>query len=154
MSLALFNDVPTGSIEILFDEHNQPCFKHAHVRKFLNLEDIRTSTRDLLSEDQITCTSLLIGATWCTVPGWSAPKDQQNKTKVFLYLYGVMHDIINSRKEKGKQLRKWVLEDMFPRGLKDKIRELQKDHQLAITERNSKIQAIQYENVVLLFLSW
>ena len=60
-----------------------------------------------------------------------------------------MHVIVNSRKEKGKQLRKWVLEDIIPRGLKDKIRQLQEDHQLAITDRDNQIQAIQYKNVGL-----
>ena len=43
MSLALFNAVPTGSIEILYDEQNQPWFKRAHVGKFLDLSDIHKS---------------------------------------------------------------------------------------------------------------
>ena len=33
MSLALFNAVPAGAIEILYDEQNQPWFKRAHVGK-------------------------------------------------------------------------------------------------------------------------
>ena len=37
MSLALFNAVPAGAIEILYDEQNQPWFKRAHVGKFLDL---------------------------------------------------------------------------------------------------------------------
>ena len=28
---ALFNAVPAGAIEILYDEHNQPWFKQVHV---------------------------------------------------------------------------------------------------------------------------
>ena len=49
MSHTLFNAMPLGGIEVLFDEHNQPWFRRAHVEKFLNLEDIKTSTRDLAS---------------------------------------------------------------------------------------------------------
>ena len=52
-----------------------------------------------------------------------------------------MHVIVNIRKEKEKQLRKWVLEDIIPQGLKDKIRQLQEEHQLAITDRDNQIQA-------------
>ena len=47
MSLALFNDVPTGSIEVLFDEHNQPWFKHAHVGKYLGIKHIVRSLEGL-----------------------------------------------------------------------------------------------------------
>ena len=70
-------------------------------------------------------------------------------TDTFLSVYSVMYVIANSPKEKGKQLRKWVLEDIFPRDLKDEIIQLQEDHQLAITESEYSIQVIQYENVGL-----
>ena len=45
MSLALFNAVPAGAIETLFDDQNQPWFKRAHVGKFLEITDIKPSTR-------------------------------------------------------------------------------------------------------------
>ena len=60
-----------------------------------------------------------------------------------------MHVIINNQKEKVKQLKNWVLEEIIPQDLKDKIRQLQKDHQLTITDRDNQVRAIQYENVVL-----
>ena len=31
MSLALFYEAPTGTIETIFDVHENPCFKWAHV---------------------------------------------------------------------------------------------------------------------------
>ena len=52
------------------------------------------------------------------------------------------YKVLNSQKEKGKQLRKLVLEDIISWGLKDKIRQLQKGHQLAIADRDNQIQAI------------
>ena len=56
-----------------------------------------------------------------------------------------MHVIINSRKERGKELKEFILKDIIPRGLNEKIKQLQEDHQLAITDRDNKIKAIQYE---------
>ena len=53
------------------------------------------------------------------------------------------------RKERGKELKEFILKDIIPRGLNEKIKQLQEDHQLAITDRDNKIQAIQYENVGL-----
>ena len=45
--LALFNAVPVGAIEVLFDCENQPWFKRAHVGWFLKLENIIMSLKDL-----------------------------------------------------------------------------------------------------------
>ena len=48
--------------------------------------------------------------------GWSGPlEDQQNKTDIFLSVYGVMHVIVRSRKSKGKELKEWVMSDIIPR---------------------------------------
>ena len=41
--LILFNAVPVGAIEVLFDEHNQLWFKCAHIGKYLELPDIHKS---------------------------------------------------------------------------------------------------------------
>ena len=147
MSLALFNSV--CEIEVIVDENGNPWFKRAHVGKFLNLEDIRTSTRDLASEDQNTRTSL---AARHTMPGQFKGQDHNN----FLSVYGVMYAIINSRKERGKELKEWILKDIIPRGLKDKMIEMKEEHRQAIEEKeaalallNDELQAIQFENVGL-----
>ena len=47
MSLALFNAVPVGAIEVLFDRHNQTWFKCAYVDKFLGIKHIDTSLEGL-----------------------------------------------------------------------------------------------------------
>ena len=53
-----------------------------------------------------------------------------------------MHIIVNSQKKKEKQLRKWVLEDIFPRGFTAKIRELQEKHRQAVEEKETVLALI------------
>ena len=57
----------------------------------------------------------------------------------FLLVYGIMHVMNKSRKEKEKQLRKWVLEDIISTDLKDKMRDLQKKHRQAIEEKDCQL---------------
>ena len=40
MSLALFNAVPAGAIETLFDDQNQPWFKRADLGRYLGIIDV------------------------------------------------------------------------------------------------------------------
>ena len=39
---------------------------------------------------------------WCTTLVWSGPENQQNKTDMFLSIYGVIYTIMSSRKHEGK----------------------------------------------------
>ena len=126
----------------MIDCDNKPWFKRAHVGAFLGLEDIRTSVRNLEGDEF--CTREQLGHRHI-MPGNFKGQDQD----VFLSIYGVMHVIINSRKERGKELKEFIFKDIIPRGLNEKIKQLQEDHQLAITDRDNKTQAIQYENVSL-----
>ena len=105
-----------------------------------------------------------------TTPGWSGPKDQQNKTDKFLSFFGVMYVIVNSQKDKGKALRKHILKDIKPGGFDAEIEDLtsrvqaleftneeeRQNHQQAIEGKDVKIallnddlQKCEYENVVL-----
>ena len=43
MSLALFNAVPAGAIEVIFDINNQPWFKRADLGRYLGIIKIRDS---------------------------------------------------------------------------------------------------------------
>ena len=107
MSLSIFNAVPAGAIEVLFDGRNQPWFKRAHVGKFLALSQIEKSLNGLdeweskpRSVFEPTCSSTM---------SWSGSKSEQNKTDVFLSVYGVIYAVVKSRKSKGKELREWIL---------------------------------------------
>ena len=43
----MFHEEPAGTIEILFNEQNQPLFKRADLGKYLGKEDIRYNFRDI-----------------------------------------------------------------------------------------------------------
>ena len=43
MSLAFFNAVPAGAIETLFDDQNQPWFKHADFGRYLRIVKVKNS---------------------------------------------------------------------------------------------------------------
>ena len=43
MSLALFNSVPAGAIETLFDDQNQPWFKCADLGRYLGIVKVKNS---------------------------------------------------------------------------------------------------------------
>ena len=150
-----------NDIEVLVDIKEQNWFKRTHVSKFLGIEDIWTSLNGLEKCEILTRQELV--PTRHSTPGWSRPKDQENKTDKFLSVFGVMYVIVNSRKDKGKALKEHILKDIVPRGFDARIEEIQEKHQQAIEEkdaalafltndlqdRDNQIQAIQYENVSL-----
>ena len=147
-------------IEIFVDSEEQNWFKRAHEVKFLGLEDIRTSLNGL-KKREITRQELI--PTQCGTPGWSGPKDQQNKTDKFLSVFGIMYVIVNSKKDNAKALKEHFLKDIVPRGFDARIEEIQGQHQQAIEKkdavialknddlqgRDNQIQAIKYEKVAL-----
>ena len=119
--LSLFNAVPAGAIEVILDKENHPWFKRAHVGKFLEVAYIHTSLKGL---DRVESRQRSVfGADCRSTTGWSGPKEEQNKTDIFLSVYGVMYVIVNSRKPKGKELREWILNEVIPRGFNKMIEE-------------------------------
>ena len=124
-------------IEVFVDSEKQNWFRRAHVGKFLGIEGIWTSLNGLENCEIHTRQELV--PTRCSTPGWSGPKDQQNKTDKFPSVYGVMHAIVNSRKDKGKALKEYVLKDIISRGFGARIKETQEDHQQAIEEKDAAI---------------
>ena len=49
MSFELLHKVPAGTIEMLFDDQNQPLFKRADLGKYISIEDIKNNSKDFLS---------------------------------------------------------------------------------------------------------
>ena len=135
--LSLSNTVP---IEVLYDEKNQPRFMGTQMGYYLEIKYIHTSLENLgkckmrtRNEFEPTCHTMT-----CRLE----PKDHQNKTDIFLSVYGVMHVIVESQKLKEKELREWVLSEVFPRGFNKMI----KDKQQAIEEKGSAL-ALLSENL-------
>ena len=67
-----------------------------------------------------------------------------------------MYVIVNSKKDKGKALKDHILEDIVPRGVYARIKEIQKKHQQAIKEKDPTIPLLnddlknrEYENIGL-----
>ena len=56
MSLALFNSVPAGAIETLFDDQNQPWFKRADLGRYLGIVDIARNFKDIKTTSRLEIT--------------------------------------------------------------------------------------------------
>ena len=120
-------------IEVLADSEEQDWFKRAHIGRYLGLAKILKSvegfdTKEMPQRDDI---KAMVSNPY----PWPRPKDQQNKTDKFLSVFGVTYVIVNSRKDKGKALRKHILKDIVPRRFDAKIEDL-----------TSRVQALEFTN--------
>ena len=76
------------------------------------------------------------------------PKDSQ-KYNLYINEEGMHELVFSSQQQKAKAFRKYCCNEMFPRIRKQLVDKMQEDHQQAITDRNNRVQAIEYENVGL-----
>ena len=76
------------------------------------------------------------------------PKDSQ-KYDLYIKEEGMYELVFSSQQQKAKAFRKYCCNEMFPRIRKQLVDKMQEDHQQAITDRNNRVQAIEYENVGL-----
>ena len=111
MSLALFDTVPAGAIETLFDEQNQPLFKRARLGKYLGIGNIKDTYQDI---ETISRKSVLNGG------AFAAPLKAGTN----------WHDdalgiATRSRKPKAADLIKWLA--------KKGVEKIQEEHRQAIT---------------------
>ena len=95
-----FEGFSLKDIEVFVDSEEQNWFKGAHGEKFWGIEDIRTSLNGLEKCEILTREELI--PTRRGTPGWSGPKDQQNRTDKFLSFLGVVFVIVDSKIDKGK----------------------------------------------------
>ena len=95
MSLQLVNNL-SNEIETIVDVDRNSWFKRVHVEKFWGIEDFRSSLNGLdkcemrIRKD--------FNPTYQYPIGWPGPKDQQNKTDIFLSKQGLLHVINKCRK--------------------------------------------------------
>ena len=76
------------------------------------------------------------------------PKNSQ-PSEYYLNEEGMYELVFSSQQQKAKAFRKYCCNEMFPRIRKQLVDKMQEDHQQAITDRNNRVQAIEYENVGL-----
>ena len=78
----------------------------------------------------------------------SWPKDSQ-KYDLYINEEGMYELVFSSQQPLAKKLRKHCCNVMFPRIRKQLVDKMQEDHQKAIEERDTRIQAIENENAGL-----
>ena len=66
-----------------------------------------------------------------------APREDAQDHDIFISLTGALYVTINSKKDKGKALKKHILKDIVLRGLNARIEEVQEKHRQAIEEKDA-----------------
>ena len=104
MSLALFNAVPTGAIEVIFDINNQPWFKRADLGRYLGIIKIRDSFTNFQAEflkrrEEISSEKN---------PRFGTRGGGKNSHDMFLSLDGVKKVVVGTRKPKAIDLAKML----------------------------------------------
>ena len=113
MSLALFNAVPAGAIETLFDDQNQPWFKRADLGRYLGIVDIRHMFKGIKTTPRLE----IMGG----VQNPSLGK-RKNPHDAFVNLDSALEIAVRSRKPKAVALVKWLV--------KKGVKKLQQEHQM------------------------
>ena len=126
----LFEAVAVGAVGTLFDDQNQPWFKRADLGRYLGIVDIRHMFKGIKTTSRLE----IMGG----VQNPSLGK-RKNPHDAFVNLDSALEIAIGSRKPKALALIKWLA--------KKRVEKLQEDHQKAIEERDTRIEAIEYENV-------
>ena len=113
-------------IEMLVDRKVQHWFKRTYVKKLLVLVYIHKSTAKLGDEDQKFQAFVQADGAFHSMTSWFGPKYYQNKEDNFSSVTSTLYVIVNSGSDKGKELKKYILKDILPRGFDGRIAEIQK----------------------------
>ena len=134
MSLELFQKVPAGAIETLFDDENQPLFRRSELGKYLGIRNIRENFREFLSHHA--CSRSEIEGVGVTYPLGQT----KNSHDIFINLDSAIEIAVRSKKPKAVALVKWLT--------KKGIEKIQKEHQhqQAITGCDNQTQALELTN--------
>ena len=134
MSLELFQKVPAGAIETLFDDENQPLFRRSELGKYLGIRNIRENFREFLSHHA--CSRSEIEGVGVTYPLGQT----KNSHDIFINLDSAIEIAVRSKKPKAVALVKWLT--------KKGIEKIQKEHQhqQAIIGCDNQIQALELTN--------
>ena len=153
MAAANLRSLTLRILRCFADNKEQNWFKRAQVGKFLGLVNIGRSTAKLANEDQKTRTFLHAEGEVHII---NTHREGAQDYDIFISLTGVLYIVVNSRKDKGKVLKKHILKDIVPRGFDTRIEEIQEKHQQAIEEKDTAtallsddLQNREHENVAL-----
>ena len=73
------------------------------------------------------------------------PREDAQDHDIFISMTRALYVTVNSRKDKGRALKKHILKDIVPRGFDARIEEIQEKHRQAITDRDNQIQAHKHK---------
>ena len=132
ISLELFQKVPAGTIEMLFDDQSQPLFKWSDLGKYQGIRNIKDSFKDFPSH--YTHPRSEIEDVGVTNPLGRT----KNCYDIFINVDSAIELAVCSKKPKAVTLVKWLT--------KKSIEKIQKKHQQAITGRDNQIQTLESTN--------
>ena len=128
MSLVLFNSVPTGAIETLFDD--QPWFKGADLGRYLGIFDIARNFKDVKATPRLEimkqCQPLPLGK-------------RKNSHDALVNVGCALEIVVRSNKPKAVALVKWLGKKGVEK-LQEEHQHDIKEHQRTITERDNVIE--------------
>ena len=124
MPLALFEAVPAGAIETLFEDQNQPWFKCADLGRYLGIVKVKSSMH---IPSHFMCKRQDIKGVWPQAPLGK----RKNPHDVFVNLDGAIYIATNSKKEKAAALISWLV--------KKGVEKLQEEHQMQIEGKDAAI---------------
>ena len=138
---------------MVVDNKEQNWFRRVHIGRYLWTARIITSTAKLSEEDIRSWAFLQTEGGVCSI---GPTKENAQDYDIFISLTGALYITVNSRKGKGKALKKHILKDIVPRGFDARIEEIQEKHRQAIEEKdatiallNDELKYCEYENVRL-----
>ena len=132
MSLELFQKVPPGAIETLFNDQNQSLFKRSDLGKYLGIRNIKDNFKVFSSHHSRPRSEIeVVGVT-----------DLLGRTKIshdiFINLGSAIEIAVRSKKPNVVVLVKWLT--------KKGIEKIHEEHQQAIRSRDNQIQALELTN--------
>ena len=122
MSLTLFNSVPAGATETLFDAENKPWFKRADLGRYLGIVDIRHMFKGIKTTPRLE----IMGG----VQNPSLGK-RKNPHDAFVNLDGALEIVVRSNKPKAVALVKWLV--------KKGVEKLQEEYQIQTEGKDAAI---------------
>ena len=138
---------------MVVDNKEQNWFGRVHIGRYLWTARIITSTAKSSEEDIRSLAFLQTEGGVCSI---GPTKENAQDYDIFISLTGALYITVNSRKGKGKALKKHILKDIVPRGFDARIEEIQEKHRQAIEEKdatiallNDELKYCEYENVGL-----
>ena len=132
MSLELFQKIPAGAIETLFEKQNRPLLNRADLGKYLGIRNIRSNFKEF-SSHHADPRSEIEG-----VNATNTLERVKNPHDIFINLDSAIEIAVCSKKPKAVALVKWLT--------KKGIEKIQEEYQQAITDCDNQIQALESTN--------